>query len=662
MRARWLLPLVSLAIILLVVAWEIGSARSGPGPLHPAHARLPELAQGTRCAACHLAGAGLDAEACTRCHTAIAAQAAARTGLHGGMVAEELARCEHCHGEHHGDTAPLIPPHAFARVGFPDPAAYDHRHVVFGLTGAHARLACVRCHEHADAQQPPAGGRFLGLSQQCTSCHDDAHRGAFSADCAGCHGQERPWRLAPGFAHGGFPLVGAHQQVACDRCHATGTEHDVAALRRTPQPARSCAACHDNPHGGSDRPATALRLDEATDCARCHDATAWANARPTAAQHAVIGFVLRGAHAQAACASCHGDAHSARRWRGAVPELAACASCHEHPHRPELMAAATATTGPAAGCAGCHRDEERSFRDGSMPVAMHAAAGMPLVAPHADVACARCHAGDTRAARFPGRAASDCRACHRDVHRGEFDLDPRHRQCTACHLPTAFHPALFGVAAHQATRFPLTGAHDAVACGSCHRTVVDGVRSFRGAPSECSRCHDDVHKGAFDRPGRPTNVAERKGCARCHDTQAFAPAAAFDHALWTGYELVGAHARTDCALCHQRPSAGAGGAAPRLGRAPGTRCSLCHADPHAGQFESAGSTDCARCHDSSSFRDVHFDHQRTRFPLDEVHRAVACGKCHLGVATPAGTVVRYRPLGTTCGDCHRLGTGPAGRR
>ena len=34
---------------------------------------------------------------------------------------------------------------------------------------------------------------------------------------------------------------------------------------------------------------------------------------------------------------------------------------------------------------------------------------------------------------------------------------------------------------------------------------------------------------------------------------------------------------------------------------------------------------------------------------------VACAKCHVGYQTGSGPIVRYKPLGTACGDCHKLG-------
>ncbi|MBL9079779.1 MAG: cytochrome c3 family protein [Planctomycetes bacterium] len=656
--ARWLLPLLSLGIVLLLTLRSTEGRRLGPGPLHPAHAGVAELADGANCEACHRKGQGIAQDGCTRCHEPIAAQLATERGLHGSLPAAQRQRCEQCHSEHHGAGAPLIAGHAFALAGYPAGTPYDHRHVAFRLTGAHDGVACAKCHIGADAAAPPAGGRFLGITQACTECHDDVHKTAFGRDCESCHGQQQPWREAPGFAHATFPLRDSHRKVACAECHATGTAHDVAALQQQSLPARTCVECHADPHR-SEAP-KALQLAGTADCARCHDASSWGAAKPTAAQHEAFGFALRSAHATADCAGCHGSATVAPRWTGLPPTVAACAVCHrETPHAAAVVATATAAVGPADGCADCHRDADASFRGATMAPLQHAATGFPLSVPHAAVECAQCHTGDAWAQRFPGRTAAACRACHADVHRGQFDHEPRYAQCTACHEPTQpqFLPHGFGVGDHAATAFPLTGAHDAVACSGCHRDTVDGARTFRGTASRCAACHEDVHAGRFDRKGLPATVAGREGCARCHDTAAFAPvAAAFDHARWTGHALRSAHATLACAACH--PAGGGGPGTANLGKAAGTTCAACHQDPHAGQFRVGAATDCARCHGEQRWSELHFDHQRdSRFPLDGQHLDVACARCHAAYATPRGPVVRYKPLGTTCGDCHRLGAG-----
>lgn len=651
---RWLLPAASLLVVGFFTWRSLREERRGPGPLHPAHAAVPALQQGTNCQGCHRPGAGVDADRCSNCHTAIAEQRRDAVGLHGALTAPLRDHCERCHGDHHGDGVPLIAPHAWSLAGIADRATYEHAHVAFTLRGAHKTLACVRCHARAEAAAPPEGGRFLGARQDCTSCHDDAHRGAFGVDCQSCHGQERPWREAPGFAHARFALRGAHGAVACASCHTKDTAFAVAAEQATPAPTRACRECHADPHQAAAAPGT-LRLRDTADCARCHATDRWATAHLAPEQHAALGFALRGPHAAAACAACHGDGAKAARWAADArgPELAACAACHTDPHRQELVAAATAAAGPANGCAGCHTDADSDWRTGRMQADQHRATGFALDAPHADVACARCHAGATRGERFPGRDADDCRRCHTDAHGGQFAGNARYGQCTACHAADHWLPHRFGIDAHAATAFPLTGAHGAVACSKCHASSAGGGRTFHGTRSECTACHADVHRGRFDRRGLPASIDGRAGCARCHDTNAFVPLVAnFDHARWTGYELVGAHAALGCAMCHPRRDA----AGPRLQAAAGTACASCHQDPHAGQFAVGGRTDCTQCHDARRWRDVHFDHARqSRFALDAVHAGVPCSSCHVAYPTAGGPVVRYKPLGTLCGDCHRLG-------
>jgi hypothetical protein len=664
--ARWLVPLATLLLLGIVTAWEF-EQRTSPGPLHPAHAAQAELAGGPGCRRCHgTTGDAVAAEACGACHGAVQAQLGSGRGLHGALPAAQAAACAGCHGEHHGEQTRLLDGHSFARAGVADAAAYGHEHVPgYELAGRHRALACAECHPHADAAVPP-GARCLGLRQECATCHEDPHRGSFGGDCEGCHGQEERFRAAPGFRHEALPLRGAHVAILCAACHAEGTPHAVAALRDHPQPARACGACHADPHG--EAPArgvrAALRLADTAHCARCHTATRWADARVEPAAHAPGRFPLRGEHAEVACAACHGDATRPPAFAGAPPALASCAACHAHPHQQELVAAAVAVAGPPDGCAECHRDDDPSFGAGTLRAAQHAATGFPLQTPHAEVACSQCHAGATWGDRFPGRTAAACRACHQDPHAGQFAHAERFAQCTACHAPTRFVPPTFDVAAHAQTAFPLTGAHAAVGCALCHRDVRAGTRIFRGTRPACADCHADVHRGAFDRADLPGTVAGRAGCARCHDTTAFTPVSSrtFDHGLWTGHVLEGAHAALDCRRCHAANEEPAGTLGRRLGATRGRACADCHADPHLGQFAASGRTDCARCHTAAVFAPARFDHQRdSAFPLDETHRRLECARCHHPVTRGDRTMVRYKPLGTRCGDCHVLERGQVRR-
>ncbi|MCK5943305.1 MAG: hypothetical protein KAI24_15095 [Planctomycetes bacterium] len=567
--------------------------------------------------------------------------------MHGALPAAAARACGDCHSEHHGDERPLLPPIAYRRAGIEDVASYDHEHVAFGLDGVHRQLACVACHHGADDQLPPAGGRFLGLSQDCASCHRDAHDGAFGERCASCH-QQRPggWDAAGILRHDRFALAGAHAAVACAQCHDADGERSVVAEQHASLPVRGCASCHDDPHG-----TRAISLSDSSDCARCHDTTSFAAARPDAAAHARLGFELIGAHADVGCAGCHGAPGEAPWGGGAAPTPGDCARCHQHPHAAALLA----TTATANDCGGCHQAGDASFANGRITAEQHRATGFALAAPHDDVACSQCHVGDDHGARFPGRAALDCRACHDDAHGGQFDRQGEPRSCTECHEPHRFRPHRFGVQAHGSV-FPLTGAHDGVACVLCHDHTDDGVRRFVGTERSCAACHDDVHGGRFDEAGRPAQVDGRVGCARCHDTGGFlALRGDFDHALWTGHALRGAHRAVGCAACHREPVDGR-----TLGGAPGRACSDCHVDPHLGQFtaDGADATDCRRCHDEGGWRPVRFDHARdSRFALDAAHARLACSACHRVEHLQQRAFVRYKPIGTRCADCHRLGGG-----
>ena len=69
---------------------------------------------------------------------------------------------------------------------------YDHdKRTDFRLDGAHAKVACERCHKSA----APAGRPAAAIGSTCLDCHraDDAHDGAFGPGCGQCHTNER-WK------------------------------------------------------------------------------------------------------------------------------------------------------------------------------------------------------------------------------------------------------------------------------------------------------------------------------------------------------------------------------------------------------------------------------------------------------------------------------------
>lgn len=318
-----------------------------------------------------------------------------------------------------------------------------------------------------------------------------------------------------------------------------------------------------------------------------------------------------------------------------------------------------------AACVSCHSDHHgRDFQlihwEKGEAGFDHAEAGWKLEGAHAGTDCRACHrwelmdpvlaaARDLNPARSYLGQASDCLACHRDEHQGQLGSD-----CATCHDARAWTPARFD---HDATRFPLTGAHATTRCAACHkpelprpaegRFVVDdapaaGAARFKPlASARCTDCHRDPHE---DRLG--------PDCGGCHSTESFQiRSGSFDHGR-TRYPLTGAHRQVACADCHK-------GAEPARRRPPFPECSACHQDPHGGQFSRTGRAQaCADCHDTERFRPSRFGlarHQESRAPLEDAHLAVACDDCHTRPA--AAAPVRYdlggRAFsGQACADCH----------
>lgn len=212
--------------------------------------------------------------------------------------------------------------------------------------------------------------------------------------------------------------------------------------------------------------------------------------------------------------------------------------------------------------------------------------------------------------------------------------------CTTCHMQsnpgfTSAHTAAYGSScldchdgidtfgrnfSHELFQFKLTGKHATVACEKCH-TNARKKSDFPLLAQDCFSCHksNDSHGGALG-----------TDCAACHTPVAWRPAN-FDHAL-TGFPLTDAHASTTCGDCHNDLSF----------QGASTDCFACHAqdDRHLGQL----GTNCASCHQPTTWLDVHFDHNQTSFPLNGKHVNVLCASCH------KNNVFKGTPK--DCASCH----------
>ena len=666
----WIAAFSALAVLLVAL---VDIERTSPGPLSAVHGRVDDLSGKGNCSACHGGFFQSMTDACFECHAPIQEQIDRREGLHGVLGKERVNRCALCHSEHHGEAFSMVNKQSFAQAGVPDPETFDHELVGFAMEGKHLELDCTKCHEHAREPVLPEGARrFIGLDQDCATCHADVHEGRFELACAQCHGQQAFDELFSIDHERQLPLVGGHGDVACRACHAEGSTHALEVLggRGDKPDPRTCLECHASPHASAfaDGVAEIAAMPVDASCVVCHEAehdTFRAVLEISAEQHARSGFPLEAPHAETTCSECHASELETFPARYPGRRAEACEACHDDPHGGQFAEGLFA----GKGCIACH--ERAGFEPHAFTVEKHATTALALTGSHLETECAECHSipEDGGPRTFHG-TASRCEGCHADAHAGSFDrfAEQLAREtdgtCAQCHATTTFDDLAGRPFDHARwTRFAIAGAHAQGTCESCHLPrperdaqgrIFGRVEEHFGEYGGCFTCHEDPHEGWFDARGAPATWVGRSDCARCHVETSFrAFPEGFDHGKWTGYPLAGAHAEIGCAECHARmrtPDA----AGRTWARARGTACVDCHTDPHAGQFKVAGKTDCARCHTSSARFLLTFDHDRnSRFPLSEPHAALDCGACHLPWAAANGVqVVRYKPLSTECSDCH----------
>jgi hypothetical protein len=520
-----------------------------------------------------------------------------------------------------------------------DTKALDHTKTGYKLDGKHATLACNRCHNReriAPAERPAILAKdlnrsYLGLSQSCTSCHEDKHRGQLGTRCEQCHNAS-DWKVNKVFEHSKtkYPLTGAHLNVNCQKCHAQGAN----GLRRyVGLRFGRCADCHTDPHHGSFKQS----------CEECHTTVAWkkTTSLSTKFNHSTTKYPLEGKHAQVNCETCHrGD-----DFKKPVA-FKFCGDCHKpDPHGGQFSKRAD-----QGACESCHTVD--GFKPAKYALAEHNKSDFPLREKHAEVGCAKCHSPAGKATIYKVKFTL-CLDCHKDAHRGQFAKAPYLNRCEQCHNETNFHKSSMTLARHQKTDFKLTGGHIAVACIDCHKPVEEsGPARYHFEDLSCTACHKDPHRGQFAKrmaEGR----SPAKGCTGCHSTKEWKDLAAFDHSSST-FELKGAHRAVACDGCHRPPNMERTLENVDYTLAP-TKCEGCHENIHGPQFSRKGSgvTLCADCHNDSKWRPSTFDHERTIFSLKGAHQNVGCKSCHGNFKDVNGkSVLFYKPTPAACSACH----------
>ncbi len=430
---------------------------------------------------------------------------------------------------------------------------FDHSRTRFPLTGAHAQVACQKCHKPEAAN--PQLVRYTGIPfSRCTDCHTDPHHGSFKAACESCHStitwkQISPSKIGTVFDHSQtkYPLLGKHAEVRCEACHKGADFNQPLAFNR-------CLDCHADPHHGQ-----FVARRDGGDCASCHTVDGFKPSTFGVREHAATSYPLEGKHLDVPCAKCHIPAVATAvvgvstvtvvNTVYKIPRTA-CVDCHADVHRGQFA-------GPPDNnqCETCHT--VHGFVPSSFTLARHNTTRFPLTGGHVATPCGECH----EARKPPGSnlpvpyhfANLSCHECHEDPHHNEFAArmqqpGPQGKPlgCEACHSTASWtEPLEFD---HATTAFPLLGAHRAVACMSCHKppnlevTMKNVV--FNAAPKACHGCHEDPHAGQFAKAG--VNLE----CSSCHGVERWKPSQ-FDHDKRTDFALKGAHANVPCAGCHK---------------------------------------------------------------------------------------------------------------
>lgn len=467
------------------------------------------------------------------------------------------------------------------------------------LTNAHVDLEgfrnCTQCHRQ----------REKGISEDlCVACHtplgeriegrSGLHPEFVDEDCGSCH-KEHIGRDADivrfstdDFEHerAGFELVEAHGSLTCAECHNRTLVRDPAVRRFKAAGGAlddtflglgtTCVACHvsDDPHDSQFQ-------DDS--CSDCHTQAEWEGADRY--DHERSRYQLTGLHTQLECTSCHGleaGVEGKPMLRFKPLSFGSCTSCHVDNHEGSM----------GADCTECHSTSgwnsipRSAFEEGFD----HGRTSFGLVGAHVELTCASCHqpseesadriqiqfVARSRAPSYPSPVVNhECLSCHVDRHEGVFEDPSDYSECMTCHSEHAWTPSTFDLFRHDSTAFPLSGAHLAVQCASCH----GGVRELEpwnfvlGTPT-CAQCHetDDPHAGQF----------EGRACTECHSDDSFR-IEEFDHSR-TAYELDGAHADLSCVNCHVTETENGRLTLVRYLPLP-TDCNGCHLDRESVSWE-----------------------------------------------------------------------------
>jgi len=609
--------LISNIMFISFFSITVSYGQLSPGDLSEKHKELEGM---SNCTQCHEIGEKVLNNKCLKCHDNIQSLLNQDRGFH---ASDKVIKrdCFECHSDHHG--------RKFDMVRF-DEDNFNHNETGYALEGKHEVIDCRKCHTSDNIQNSELRNKkntFLGLDQECLSCHDDFHQNTLSTDCMKCHDM-KAFNPATKFSHDetNFALKGKHVEVDCIECHGVTTSNGVEFQEFSGIAFNDCISCHDDAHN-KQIPGT---------CAQCHTETSFLLFNGQGKfNHNASDFTLKGKHKSVDCFSCHNETSN--------PKLVFqdninidennCMECHNDAHESKF----------GLDCAKCHN--EKSFLTlNNMDFFDHTLTDYPLEGKHFEVDCKQCHKGRyTETIDFLA-----CSSCHDDYHKGEFRENNASPDCIECHsLNEGFEYSLYTLEQHLETTFPLEGAHVATPCYACHISEDDERWAFKELGSSCVDCHIDLHEGYISESFYPED-----DCRICHINDSWVDIKAFDHTS-TKWSLEGKHLDVDCRSCHFIENPDNNTVTTQKFANLETDCIACHENIHEDTFAVNGVTDCVRCHVTRSWIPENFDHNTTNFPLEGKHLEVECGVCHTSNTEKGESLILYKLNTFECIDCHQ---------
>jgi hypothetical protein len=375
---------------------------------------------------------------------------------------------------------------------------------------------------------------------------------------------------------------------------------------------KECFACHNEHHG---RKFEIVKLDKKR------------------FDHSKTGFELKGVHAKKDCKECHksefiSDPILKKKSSTFMGLKGACLTCHTDYHQGKL----------SPNCATCHNFD--SFKNAKVVGFDHNKTHFPILGKHNNVSCSKCHKTEIvngkTVQRFKGLEFQSCTPCHKDAHETKFGTN-----CKQCHSEESFH-SIKNIATfnHDKTEFQLIGKHKTVACKSCHKTanMTDPLKH-----DKCSDCHADFHKKEFAKNGITPD------CNECHTNNGFGETKfTIERHSKLNFQLEGAHAATPCFACHKKQETW------KFRNIDG-KCIDCHKNTHKGfmQEKYLANDNCTACHNTTRWKTVKFDHNKTDFKLEGVHARKACAACHYKKNELGVRVQKFQGMVADCSSCHK---------